>query len=41
MIPVTGSPAIDPGGPDEDVPAPEVRNQFKVPGGYEFGVEFL
>ena len=41
MIPVAGKPAIDPGGPDEDVPAPEVRNQIKVPGCYEFAVEFL
>jgi hypothetical protein len=41
MIPVTGNPAIDTAGPEENVPVPELRNQFEVPSCYKFALEFF
>jgi hypothetical protein len=41
MIPVAGQPAPGPAAAQQDVPAPEIRHQLKVLGGYEFAVEFL
>ncbi len=41
LIPVAGNPAFQAAFAQEKVPVPELRDQFKVPGCYEFALEFL